>query len=72
MDLTIVGSDNTLPVSDVVFGREFREALVHQVVVAYRNTARSGTKAQGILVRKFLAPPKNQKSKKVAARVMVL
>ncbi|AIC09561.1 50S ribosomal protein L4 [Xylella fastidiosa] len=46
MDLTIVGSDNTLPVSDVVFGREFSEALVHQVVVAYRNTARSGTKAQ--------------------------
>ncbi|AXI82962.1 50S ribosomal protein L4 [Xylella taiwanensis] len=46
MDLAIVGSDNNLIVSDVVFAREFSEALVHQVVVAYRNAARSGTKAQ--------------------------
>jgi large subunit ribosomal protein L4 len=29
-----------------VFGREYREDLVHQVVNAYRNAGRSGTKAQ--------------------------
>ncbi|MGV8932310.1 MAG: 50S ribosomal protein L4 [Luteimonas sp.] len=36
----------TLSVSEEVFGREFSEDLVHQVVVAYRNAGRSGTKAQ--------------------------
>jgi len=46
MELTITGSGNKLSVSDAVFGREFSEDLVHQVVVAYRNAARAGTKAQ--------------------------
>ena len=36
----------TLTVSDAVFGREFSQDLVHQVVVAYRNAGRAGTKAQ--------------------------
>ena len=36
----------TLTVSDAVFGREFSRDLVHQVVVAYRNAGRAGTKAQ--------------------------
>ena len=36
----------TLTVSDAVFGREFSQDLVHQVVVAYRNAGRSGTMAQ--------------------------
>jgi large subunit ribosomal protein L4 len=40
------GSANKLSVSDAVFGREFSEDLVHQVVVAYRNAGRAGTKAQ--------------------------
>jgi large subunit ribosomal protein L4 len=35
-----------LAVSDATFGKEFNEALVHQVVTAYRNAGRSGTKAQ--------------------------
>ena len=39
-------SKSTLSVSDAVFGREFSEDLVHQVVVAYRNAGRAGTKAQ--------------------------
>lgn len=38
--------DKTLSVSDAIFGRDFSEDLVHQVVVAYRNAGRSGTKAQ--------------------------
>lgn len=33
-------------VSDATFGREFNEALVHQVVTAYRAAGRAGTKAQ--------------------------
>jgi len=33
-------------VSDVTFGREFNEALVHQVVVAYMANARTSTRAQ--------------------------
>ncbi len=39
-------SDKTLSVSDDIFGRAFSHDLVHQVVVAYRNAGRSGTKAQ--------------------------
>ena len=46
MELTINNSDKTLSVSEAIFGREFSEDLVHQVVVAYRNAGRSGTKAQ--------------------------
>ena len=46
MELVITGSNNKVSVSDAVFGRDFSEDLVHQVVVAYRNAARSGTKAQ--------------------------
>ena len=36
----------TVALSDEVFGRDFNEALVHQVVTAYMAAARSGTKAQ--------------------------
>jgi large subunit ribosomal protein L4 len=32
--------------SDVVFGREYNEALIHQIVVAYQANARSGNRAQ--------------------------
>ena len=46
MELAINGSNNKLSVSDAIFGREFSEDLVHQVVVAYRNAGRAGTKAQ--------------------------
>ena len=45
MELSITNG-KTLSVSDAVFGREFSEDLVHQVVVAYRNAGRAGTKAQ--------------------------
>ena len=46
MELAINNSKSTLSVSDAVFGREFSQDLVHQVVVAYRNAGRAGTKAQ--------------------------
>ena len=36
----------TLQASDVLFGRDYNEALVHQVVTAYMANARSGNRAQ--------------------------
>jgi large subunit ribosomal protein L4 len=39
-------TDQDIQVSDATFAREYNEALVHQVVVAYRNAGRAGTKAQ--------------------------
>jgi large subunit ribosomal protein L4 len=38
--------EQTLSVSDEAFGREFNEALVHQVVIAYLAGGRAGTRAQ--------------------------
>ena len=40
------GSKAKIQVADQVFAKEFKEALVHQVVTAYLSGARSGTKAQ--------------------------
>ena len=50
MDLKLI-SDNgqqssTHSASDDLFGREYNEALVHQVVTAYQANARRGTRAQ--------------------------
>ncbi len=45
MELAVAGGSN-IEVSDQVFGRDFSEPLVHQVVVAYLAGARAGTKAQ--------------------------
>jgi large subunit ribosomal protein L4 len=45
MELNVIGA-SPVQVSDAVFGAAFREGLVHQVVVAYRNAGRAGTKAQ--------------------------
>lgn len=39
-------SGSAVELSEVAFGKEFNEALVHQVVVAYMAGARQGTKAQ--------------------------
>lgn len=38
--------DASVPVSDALFGREYNEALVHQVVTAYLANARSANRAQ--------------------------
>ncbi len=46
MELKMIGAEQGLEVSENAFGREFNEALVHQVVVSYLSTARAGTKAQ--------------------------
>jgi large subunit ribosomal protein L4 len=39
-------SASTVAAPDTIFGREFNEALVHQLVVAYQANARSGNRAQ--------------------------
>jgi large subunit ribosomal protein L4 len=39
-------STNKIELSEATFGREFNEALIHQVVTAYMAGGRSGTKAQ--------------------------
>src|SRR5215471_14265530 len=46
MKLKSVNGDSTLQVSEAAFGHKFNQALVHQVLTAYRNAARAGTKAQ--------------------------
>ena len=45
MELKMIG-DGTFKAPDAVFGRDFNQALIHQLVVAYEANARSGTRAQ--------------------------
>jgi large subunit ribosomal protein L4 len=47
MNLNLAVPDGgTVEISEVAFGREFNEALVHQVVVAFQAAARQGTRRQ--------------------------
>ncbi len=46
MELVLQDAQSPLTVSETTFGRDFNEALVHQVVVAYASGARQGTRAQ--------------------------
>ncbi|GBL46379.1 LSU ribosomal protein L4p [Sulfuriferula multivorans] len=50
MELKVINEQgqatSTLVASDELFGREYNEALVHQVVTAYMANARSGDRAQ--------------------------
>ncbi|MBN8414050.1 50S ribosomal protein L4 [Halomonas denitrificans] len=47
MNLNLAGaSAGTVELSDATFGKEFNEALVHQVVTAYLAGGRQGTRAQ--------------------------
>ncbi|NEN75959.1 50S ribosomal protein L4 [Pelistega sp. NLN82] len=50
MDLKLLNeqgqSSATVSAPDTIFGREFNEALIHQIVVAYQANARSGNRAQ--------------------------
>lgn len=43
---TAQGNSGTVEVSDVTFGKEFNQDLVHQAVTAYLAGARQGTRAQ--------------------------
>jgi large subunit ribosomal protein L4 len=50
MDLRLINDTGkgaaTVTASDAAFGRDFNEALVHQLVVAYQANGRQGTRAQ--------------------------
>src|SRR5487761_980475 len=46
MKLKMVNGAAELQVSEATFGHKFNEALVHQVITAYRAAGRAGTKAQ--------------------------
>jgi len=46
MNLKLISGGTELAVSEATFGQEYNETLVHQVVVAYRNAGRAGTKRQ--------------------------
>jgi large subunit ribosomal protein L4 len=50
MDLKLINDSGkpaaTLTASDALFGREYNEALVHQVVTAFQANARGGNRAQ--------------------------
>lgn len=46
MELALTKSGKSIDVSAQTFGRDFNEALVHQVVTAYLSSGRSGTSKQ--------------------------
>ncbi len=49
MELKLIndkGAAGTMPAKDEIFGRDFNEALVHQLVVAYASNARLATSKQ--------------------------
>lgn len=68
MEIAIVGSGEKVAVSEAVFGREFKRDLVHQVVVAYRNAGRAGTKAQKTRAEVSGTTKKSKKQKGGGAR----
>jgi len=63
VDLQLHNSKETIAVSDAVFGLEYKESLIHQLVTAYMAAARAGTVAQKnrSAVRGGGAKPWNQK-----------
>ena len=63
MDLQLNNSKETITVSDAVFGLEYKESLIHQLVTAYMAAGRAGTVAQKnrSAVRGGGAKPWNQK-----------
>jgi len=63
MDLQLHNSKETIAVSDAVFGLEYKESLIHQLVTAYMAGGRAGTVAQKnrSAVRGGGAKPWNQK-----------
>jgi len=68
MELAVIGSAKHLVVSSEIFGRAFSHDLVHQVVVAYRNAGRSGTKAQKTRAEVNGTTKKSKKQKGGGAR----
>lgn len=68
MDLKLINDNgqaaSTLQASDALFGRDYNEALIHQLVTAYQANARAGNRAQKdrSVVRHSTKKPWRQKS----------
>lgn len=72
MELVLKDAQSALTVSETTFGRDFNEALVHQVVVAYAAGARQGTRAQKTRAEVTGSGKKPWRQKGAAVRVLVL
>jgi len=72
MELVLKDAEGALEVSEATFGREFNEALVHQVVVAYAAGARQGTRAQKTRSEVSGGGAKPWRQKVLAVLVLVL
>lgn len=72
MELVLKDAQSALTVSETTFGRDFNEALVHQVVVAYAAGARQGTRAQKTRAEVTGSGKKPWRQKVPAVRVQVL
>ncbi len=72
MELVLKDAQSALTVSETTFGRDFNEALVHQVVVAYAAGARQGTRAQKTRAEVTGSGKKPWRQKGTAVRVLVL
>lgn len=46
MELVVKDIQSMLSVSEIIFGRDFNKALIHQVVIAYSASTRQGSRAQ--------------------------
>jgi len=60
------GAAGTFNAPDALFARDFNEALVHQIVVAFQANARLGTRAQRIAARST-TPPRSLGGRKAPA-----
>lgn len=72
MELVLKDAQSALTVSETTFGRDFNEALVHQVVVAYAAGARQGTRAQKTRAEVTGSGKKPWRQKAPVVRVLVL
>ena len=68
MNLKLISGGAELAVSEATFGQDYNESLVHQVVVAYRNAGRAGTKAQKTRAEVHGTTKKSKKQKGGGAR----
>ncbi len=72
MELVLKDAQSALTVSETTFGRDFNEALVHQLLLLMQ-PVRVRALVLRRLVLKSLAPVKNRGARKVpAVRVLVL
>ena len=46
MNITLLGTTDSIEVSDAVFGSDYNEALVHQVLATYQERGHTGTRKQ--------------------------